>query len=68
MAQDALNQYQKQNGLSETATLDQATTHSLLETGGFVGSSTPPSSRVPASRSGRCARRILKASELSLLI
>ena len=68
MAQDALNQYQRQNGLSETATLDQATTHSLLETGGFAGSSMPPSSRVPASRSGRCARRIVKASELSLLI
>jgi hypothetical protein len=24
MAKDALNQYQRQNGLSETATLDQA--------------------------------------------
>jgi hypothetical protein len=41
---DALSRYQKQNGLSETATLDKATMQSLLETTGVGGSSTPPSS------------------------
>ena len=40
----ALSRYQRENGLSETATLDKATMQSLLETTGVGGSSTPPSS------------------------
>ena len=38
----AINLYQKENGLKETAILDQATTTSLLEHTGRTGSSAPP--------------------------
>ena len=41
---DALSRYQKQNGLSETATPDKATMQSLLEPTGVGGYSKPPTS------------------------
>jgi len=40
----ALSRYQRENGLSETATLDKATMQSLPESTGVAGSSTPRSS------------------------
>jgi hypothetical protein len=40
----ALEEYQKQNGLSQTGSLDQATMRSLREDTGISGSSAPPSS------------------------
>ena len=39
----AIQEYQKQNGLSQTASLDQATVRSLREDAGIAGSSAPPS-------------------------
>jgi peptidoglycan hydrolase-like protein with peptidoglycan-binding domain len=45
----ALERYQRENGLNETATLDQATLHSLLENTGRSGSSTPPNSNRAAT-------------------
>jgi peptidoglycan hydrolase-like protein with peptidoglycan-binding domain len=41
-AQAAVNQYQSQNGLSVTGSLDQATMRSLREDAGITGSSAPP--------------------------
>jgi len=40
--QQAVREYQKQNGLSQTESLDQATIRSLREDAGIAGSSAPP--------------------------
>jgi peptidoglycan hydrolase-like protein with peptidoglycan-binding domain len=42
--EQAVEQYQKQNGLSPTGKLDERTMASLLENTGLTGSSTPPNS------------------------
>jgi len=39
----AVQEYQKQNGLDQTGSLDQATMRSLREDAGIAGSSAPPS-------------------------
>jgi peptidoglycan hydrolase-like protein with peptidoglycan-binding domain len=41
--EQAVREYQKQNGLNQTASLDQATMRSLREHTGIAGSSAPPS-------------------------